>query len=545
MLSGYQNWLAAGWAVFAAMLLIPQKIIHEERSPISFILQKTYNPFFAGRDEIPLGRSCCWPLRSWRRRSGRSSRLGSEFMPPLDEGDLLYMPTTDPSISVTKARQVLQQTDKLIMTFPEVVSVYGKIGRADTATDPAPLDMIESVTRLQTDPDKWRKRKMDYAFDRWPRFAAPIQWALHHTFWPAERRITMDELVYGWTDADGTDHPGLNAVVHLPGVANAWPMPIENRTNMLSTGIKTPVGIKIMGPDLQVLSDLAEQASTIMLTVPGTVSAYPERSFGGYYLDIDIDRKQAARYGLTTGDVQDVISTALGGMKTTTAVEGLERYPVNIRYARDLRDDPESIRQVHGSHAQRRADPAGPVGDDPNQSRPADDQERKQPPIGLGLRGLHRPRCRQLHRRCAEGRRRKPAASGRIHAGLVRAIRADSGSQRPAQMGDPADADHHRHAALRRHAKLVSRHASFCWPCRSVSSERSGCCGCLDYHLSLAVWVGMIALAGLDAETGLVMLLYLDNSFERFKAAGADAQSRTTCGTPFTTARSSAFVPRR
>ncbi len=279
-LQPYRWWMAGGWGLLAAMVLVPQKIIHEERSPISYTLQKVYNPFFWAAMKfrwvvlvlaLAFMASAVWPLM----------RLGSEFMPPLDEGDLLYMPTTDPSISVTKARQVLQQTDKLIKTFPEVVSVYGKIGRADTATDPAPLDMIESVTRLQTDPSKWRKRKMSYFFDTWP---STLRWPFEHTFWPHERKITMDELVYGWQDPDGTDHPGLNAVVTEPGVANAWPMPIENRTNMLSTGIKTPVGIKIMGPDLQVLADLAEKASTIMLTVPGTTSAYPERSFGGYYL---------------------------------------------------------------------------------------------------------------------------------------------------------------------------------------------------------------------------------------------------------------------
>src|SRR5207245_2518984 len=154
--------------------------------------------------------SAIWPFR----------QLGSEFMPPLDEGDLLYMPTTDPSISVTKARQVLQQTDKLIKTFPEVVSVYGKIGRADTATDPAPLDMIESVTRLNTDTAKWRKRNMSYFFDKWP---SALRWPFEHTFWPRERKITMEELVYGWQDNDGTDQPGLNAVVTMPGIANAWP----------------------------------------------------------------------------------------------------------------------------------------------------------------------------------------------------------------------------------------------------------------------------------------------------------------------------------
>ena len=319
----YRWWMSVGWAVLAGMLLVPQKIIHEEASPISRGLQKLYNPFFAAAiryrwivliGAITFVASAWWPLQ----------RLGSEFMPPLDEGDLLYMPTTDPSISVTVARQVLQQTDKLIKTFPEVVSVYGKIGRADTATDPAPLDMVESVARLQTDPAQWRRRKMTYFFSAWP---APLQWPFRHTFWPDQRKITMDELVYGWSDADGTGHPGLNAVVALPGVANAWPMPIENRTNMLSTGIKTPVGLKIMGPDLAVLSDLAERASTLLLSVPGTASAYPERSVGGYYLDVNVDRWKAARYGLTSGDVQDVVSTALGGMKVSTAVEGLERYP--------------------------------------------------------------------------------------------------------------------------------------------------------------------------------------------------------------------------
>src|SRR5439155_10259321 len=230
------------------------KIIHEERNPISRGIQWLYQPFFTLAIRfrwvmlalaLLFVASVVWPYR----------QLGSEFMPPLDEGDLLYTPTTDPSISVSKARQVLQQTDKLLKTFPEVISVYGKIGRADTATDPAPLDMIESVTRLQTDPAKWRTRNMHYFFTSWPRW---LTWPLRRTFLPDQRKITMEELIYGWTDHDGADHLGMNAVVTIPGLANAWPMPIENRTNMLSTGIKTPVGIKIMGPDLKVLSDLAE-----------------------------------------------------------------------------------------------------------------------------------------------------------------------------------------------------------------------------------------------------------------------------------------------
>ena len=330
ILEPYRLWMVGGWILFAGLLLLPQRIIHEEHSPVSRILQFIYNPAFKVAIKlrwlmlllaVVFIATAVWPYK----------QLGSEFMPPLDEGDLLYMPTTDPSISVTKARQVLQQTDKLIKTFPEVVSVYGKIGRADSATDPAPLDMVESVVRLNTNRDAWPKRKMSYFFKDWPAWA---QWPLRRTFWPDERRITMNELTYGWTDADGKSHVGLDNIVHLPGVGNLWPMPIDNRLKMLSTGIKSSVGLKIMGPDLQTLSDLSESAVGILKMVPGTTSASTEPAFGGYYLDIDVNREKAARYGLTTGDVQDVISAALGGMKISTAVEGLERYPINIRYAR-------------------------------------------------------------------------------------------------------------------------------------------------------------------------------------------------------------------
>jgi Cu(I)/Ag(I) efflux system membrane protein CusA/SilA len=156
----------------------------------------------------------------------------------------------------------------------------------------------------------------------------------------------MNELVNGWEDQAGR-HPGMDETVRLPGLGNLWPMPIDNRLNMLSTGVKSPVGLKILGPDLHTLADLAERAAAILKqSVPGTTNAYPERAFGGYYLDIDVNRDAAARYGLTTGDVQDVISTAIGGMRVSTAVERLERYPINLRYARDLRDDPDALRQV-------------------------------------------------------------------------------------------------------------------------------------------------------------------------------------------------------
>ncbi|HVT90824.1 MAG TPA: efflux RND transporter permease subunit [Tepidisphaeraceae bacterium] len=513
--SFYPWWVGVAWAVLAGMLLVPQKIIHEDKSPISHLLQLIYNPFFAGaikfRWLVLMGgtifvASSVWPFM----------HLGSEFMPSLDEGDLLYMPTTDPSISVTTARQLLQQTDKLIKTFPEVASVYGKIGRADTATDPAPLDMIESVVRLQTDPAKWRKRSMSYFFDGWPEFARK---PFEKTFWPRQRKITMEELVYGWQDADGTQHSGLNAVVSLPGVANAWPMPIENRTNMLFTGIKTPVGIKIMGPDLQVLSDLARQAATVALTVPGTTSAYSERSYGGYYLDIDINRAEAARYGLTNGDVQDVIATAMGGMKTTTAVEGLERYPVNIRYARDLRDNPSAIRQILIPTPSGSQIPLGQVADvkiNPGPPMIKSENARRSAWVFIDVAG------RDLGGYIAD-------AQEAIKQKL--ALPAGYTLQWSGQFENIQLANERLKWAVPLTLILIvlllyAATRSWFRVCVVLLAVPFSLVGAvwflylLGYNLSLAVWVGVIALAGLDAETGLVMLLYLDNSYERFKSLG-------------------------
>jgi Cu(I)/Ag(I) efflux system membrane protein CusA/SilA len=233
------------------------------------------------------------------------SRIGSEFMPPLDEGDILYMPTTFPGISITKARELLQQTDKILKTFPEVERVFGKVGRAETATDAAPLMMIETTIQLKPksqwpDPDKTSRQLMDE----------------------------------------------MNGAITFPGMANAWTMPIKNRIDMLSTGIKTPVGIKVSGPDLNVLQSLAQQIEQLMKTLPETLSAYGDRVVGGYFLDFDINREAAARYGLTVGDVQDVIQSAIGGMNITETVEGLERYPVSLRYPRDLRDNIGALRRV-------------------------------------------------------------------------------------------------------------------------------------------------------------------------------------------------------
>ena len=495
--------------------LLPRKVIHEERNPISRLLQRIYNPFFWGamRFRWPLlilamlfVVSAAWPYL----------HMGSELMPRLDEGDLLYMPTTDPSISVTTARQVLQQTDKLLKTFPEVISVDGKIGRAETATDPAPLDMVETVVRLQTDTSKWRKRDLHHWFDNAPNW---LTWPLHHTFWPEQRPITMDELVYGWQDADGTSHPGMNSVVSFPGLANAWPMPIENRTNMLSTGIKTPVGIKIMGPDLKVLADLAERASIIMRSVHGTTSAYAERTMGGYYLDLDVNRDQAARYGLNVGDVQDVIETAIGGMRVTTTVEGLERYPVNVRYARDLRDNPDQIKQIlvatpTGAHV-----PIGQLADvklRPGPPMIRSEDTRQSAWVYVDFSG------RDLGSYLADAQRAM-AEQLQIPQGYTLAW---SGQYEIVQQNATRWKVAGGIALLVIILLLYGASRSWLRTVIVLLAVPFSIVGAmwflwlLGYNWSGAVVVGLIALAGLDAETGIIMLLYLDNSFERFKAQG-------------------------
>ncbi|MCI0401484.1 MAG: efflux RND transporter permease subunit [Gammaproteobacteria bacterium] len=276
-------------------------IVPEQKNPINRVLILLYRPFIhavlmAPRTLITLAVLATvvglWPL----------TKLGTEFMPELDEGDLMYMPTTFPSVSAGKAQELLQQTDKLIRTVPEVEQVFGKIGRAETATDPAPLEMIETVIRFK------------------PR----TQW---------REGMTLEKL-----------KAELNARVTFPGLSNAWVMPIKTRIDMLATGIKTPVGIKIAGPDLKVIGNIGERIEQVVKQVPGTASVYSERVAGGRYITVDIDRLKAARLGLNIKDVQDIVLTAVGGMNVTETVEGLERYPVNLRYPRSTRDSVERLR---------------------------------------------------------------------------------------------------------------------------------------------------------------------------------------------------------
>ncbi len=278
-------------------------ILAENQNPLNRLIAGAYRPALRCVLEYPrltvmvsllAVLTGLWPL----------AKIGSEFMPPLDEGDLMYMPTTYPGISIGKAREVLQQTDKLIRTVPEVKTVFGKIGRAETATDPAPLTMIETFIQLKPQ-SEWRD---------------------------------------GLTSADIRRE--LDSLVQIPGITNAWVMPIKTRIDMLATGIKTPVGIKVAGPNLGVIQGIGQQLEDILKDVPGTASVYSEKVAGGRYIMVDIDRTRAARYGLNIADVQLIIATAIGGMNITSTVEGLERYPVNVRYPQSYRESPEDLARL-------------------------------------------------------------------------------------------------------------------------------------------------------------------------------------------------------
>ncbi|MGF1737438.1 efflux RND transporter permease subunit [Photobacterium satsumensis] len=283
--------------------LIRGNVMPEHKNPINRVVIAIYRPLLNFSLAFPktvivialaLMASAYYPVQ----------KMGSEFIPPLDEGDLMYMPTTYPGISIGKARELLQQTDKLIMTIPEVKTVWGKIGRAETATDPAPLTMIETIIQLKPK-EEWREG------------------------------VTTESL-----------RRELDSLVQFPGLTNAWVMPIKTRIDMLATGIKTPIGIKIAGPELKQIEQIGAQLETVLQEVDGTASVYAERVAGGRYITMDIKRREAARYGLSIRDIQQVISTAVGGMNVGESVEGLERYPINVRYPQSYRDSLDKLRNL-------------------------------------------------------------------------------------------------------------------------------------------------------------------------------------------------------
>lgn len=421
--------------------------------------------------------------------------LGSEFMPPLNEGDLLYMPTTLPGISITKAKQLLQQTDRIIKTFPEVKSVFGKVGRAETATDPAPLSMIETVIQLHQDLSKWRVVKEHRWYSSW----AP-DWAKRPLgyLWPEERPFSQEELI-----------SQLNDAIHFPGLVNAWTMPIKTRIDMLSTGIKTPVGIKLLGPDLATLAKLAKDLEAVVRDIPGTRSVFAERVMGGYYMDYSIDRDAAARYGLNVEDIQDVIESALGGMNITQTVEGLERYPVNVRYMRDYRNDIPALERVLVPTPTGTQIPLSQLAHfSMHQGPPSIKTEASRKTAWLYVDldtsdiGGYVARARKI----VGEKLRLPPKYNIIWSGqfeYMMQARSRFMIAVPVTLVIVI-------LLLYFNTKSFSKVAlvMLAVPFSLVGSF--WLLYLLDYNLSVAVVVGLIALAGLDAETGVVMLLYLE-----------------------------------
>ncbi len=474
------------------------RIVPEHRNPLNRLLIAVYHPVI---EFILRHRALCWGIIGAAALTVAAtwwpySRLGSEFMPPLYEGDFLYMPTTLPGISITKARELLQQTDRIIKRFPEVHHVFGKIGRADTATDPAPLSMIETTVMLNDE-------------DTWP--AVDITDAGGQVI--AHRRRTPDELV----DA-------LNAAVQFPGVTNAWTMPIKTRIDMLSTGIKTPVGIKISGPDLPTLQRVGEEVEAVMRRVPNTLSAYAERVAGGNYVNFTIDREEIGRYGLTLGDVQDVIASAIGGMNVATTVEGLERYPINLRYPRELRSNLEELDNILVPTPMGQHIPLGQlVHMEIAKGAPGIKSENSRPNtwIYIDIRGIDvGTYVERAQKAVAEAK-----AQGQITLPVGYAL-TWSGQYEYMQRAQQ------RLLVilpitlliivliiyLNTQSLLETFIVLLAVPFSLVGAV--WLIWFLGYNMSIAVWVGMIALAGLDAETGVVMLLYLNVAHDEWQSKG-------------------------
>ncbi|MGU3537582.1 efflux RND transporter permease subunit [Methylobacterium sp. A54F] len=460
------------------VLFVRGRFVPEHRNPLNRILVRLYRPLIAGVLRAPvltvllaLGvlAATAWPAR----------QLGSEFMPDLDEGTLLYMPTTLPGISVTRAGELLATQDRIIRTFPEVASVYGKAGRAGTATDPAPMEMFETVITLRPKPE-WRPG------------------------------VTLASL-----------RAEMDRALQFPGVSNAWTQPIRARIDMLATGIRTPVGVKVLGTDLTAMDGVARQVEAALRDVPGTSSAYAERVLGGYFLDIAPDREALGRYGLTVGDVQDVVATALGGQSVTNTVEGRERYSVNVRYPRAYRSNPGAI----ATDVQVPLPAGGTV------------------PLG-------------------------EVATVALTRGPT-SIRTESGQLAVYVFVDIAGRDLGGYVAEAREAVAdavkLPRGTSLQWSGQYESLERAEArlrvvvpltllvvflllylnfrrltetlivmlslpfalvggvwlLWWMDFNLSVAVAVGFIALAGVAAETGVIMLVYLDHALDEIRAGCA------------------------
>ncbi|MEO7426699.1 MAG: CusA/CzcA family heavy metal efflux RND transporter [Fibrobacteria bacterium] len=452
------------------------KILPEHRNPVNRLLIRIYHPVVE------------WVLKSPRTVIACAvalvlitaipfSKLGSEFMPSFFEGDLLYMPTSLPGISVTKSKEILQQTDRIIKTFPEVEQVFGKIGRAETATDPAGLDMMETTIRLKPEKE-WRPG------------------------------MTPDKLI-----------EEMDAALKFPGLTNSWTMPIKNRTDMLSTGIKTPVGIKLSGPDLDTLQKIGQEVEALMRKVPHTSSAFAERAVGGNYLDVKINRVEAARYGINIDDVQTVIQTAMGGMTVTTTVEGLERYSVSLRYSRELRDNLEDLGRVLIPSASGQQVPLGQIAElIPSRGPMVIRTEGTRPNawVFVDMRGIDIGTYIKDAQKVISADLKLPPGYNLVWSGEFEFMQR---AQKRLLLVIPLTLFIIL-IILFLNTKSLAKTAIVLLAVPFSLVGAIWYLYLLGFNMSLAVWVGLIALAGLDAETGVVMLLYLERAYHSAKEAG-------------------------
>ena len=428
-------------------------------------------------------------------------RLGSEFMPPLNEGMIFYMPTTLPGISVTQSARLLQMQDRILKSFPEVEWVFGKAGRAETSTDPAPFSMGETTVMLKPE-SEWRQIPVDRS--GWPSPLIPVGDLL----FGKTRAITWDELV-----------AEMDKKLRLPGVANAWTMPIKNRIDMLSTGIRTPIGIKIFGPDLGKIEEIGKNLEAALQMIPGTRTVFAERVTGGYYLDFELKRDEIARYGLAIEEIQMLIESVIGGESITTTVEGRERYPVSVRYGRELRDDPERLKRILIPTMNGAQVPLGQLADLRLSSGPAmirDEDAQLAGYVYVDMTG------RDIGSYVEEAKK-KVLEQVQLPTGYTLLW---SGQYEYMQR------------AKERLIYVVPLTLLIIFLLLYINFKSVAQCAIvllavpfsmigavwllylLDYNMSVAVWVGVIALAGVDAETGVIMLLYLEHAYEKWRSEG-------------------------
>ncbi|HKQ34720.1 MAG TPA: CusA/CzcA family heavy metal efflux RND transporter [Nitrospiraceae bacterium] len=453
------------------VLLIRGRIRAEAKNPLNWLLVTLYRPIIAGALRVrwlTLGLAVVVVGLT----APIFSRLGAEFMPPLNEGTILYMPTTVPGLSIPESAKVLQVQDQLITTFPEVERVFGKMGKAPTATDPAYVGMAEITVTLKPE-SQWRPG------------------------------MTWDRLL-----------DEMDAKLRIPGFPNIWWMPIQTRTEMITTGVRSPVGIKVLGPDLKTIETIGLEIEQVLANVPGTKSAFAERLNEGYYLDLTVNRREAARYGLTVGDVQAVITTAIGGETVTTTVEGRERYPVNVRYKRELRDDPDRLKRVLIPTPSGAQIPLGQIAEmNITQGPPsiADEAGSLAGLVSVAVSGRDLRGYVQDAQRAVQDRVTLPSGYRLIWTGQYEhLVRAEERLKLvvPVTIGIILLLLYVNFGSLAKSLIVLL----------SVPFAAIGAIWYLDYlgyNLSVAVWVGIIALAGVAAETGVVMLVYLDEAYER------------------------------